>query len=38
MRHSEKRAGKMGALGFVRHANEAVADFSRVGFEVGGHG
>jgi hypothetical protein len=36
--HAGKCAGKMGALGLMRHANEAVADFSGVGFEVSVHG
>jgi succinyl-CoA synthetase beta subunit len=36
--HTGKRAGKVGALRLVRHANEAKADFAGKGFEVGGHG
>ena len=38
MRFAGKRAGKMGALGLMRHANEAVAYFFGVGFEVSVHG
>lgn len=38
MRFAGKRAGKMGALGLIRYANEAVAYFFGVGFEVRVHG
>jgi succinyl-CoA synthetase beta subunit len=35
--HAGKRAGKMGALRLVRHANEAKTNFACASFEVSGH-